>query len=132
MLVLFALLIATPLIELFLLIKAGGAFGAWLVVGLCIATAAVGAALLRLQSASALADLQRDLNEGRTPVEPVVHGAILLAAAPMLLTPGFVTDALGFILLIPPIRLLIGRHVLRWVRSRMEKGDLKVIRIERY
>ncbi len=125
------LLICSPLIELFLLIKAGSVIGALPVIGLCIATAVLGGVLLRIQGADALMRLRADMDAGRPPVEPAVHGALLVAAAPLLLTPGFVTDALGFLLLVPQVRVAIGRSALNWIRSRMERGEMTFVHIER-
>jgi len=131
-LVLFLLLIGVPLAELFLLIEAGGAIGVLPTIGLCVATAVAGAAILKAQGRDALDRLRADIEAERPPVEPAVHGALLLAAAPLLLTPGFMTDALGFLLLVPPVRVAIGRRALRWLRGKIDRGELKAVRIVRY
>lgn len=128
---LFLILIGAPLLEVFLLVKAGSAIGAFPVIGLCVLTAVIGAALLRLQSRDALNQLRADMEANRPPVEPAVHGVLLLAAAPLLLTPGFATDAVGFLLLVPAVRRIIGRRALRWLRERIDRGEVNFVRITR-
>lgn len=125
-LLILAALAAAPLIELFLLIKAGAEFGALPVILYCIATAVIGGVLLRLQGLSALAAARSDLDQGRVPVEAAVDAVFLIIAAPLLMTPGFVTDILGFLLLVPPIRREIARAALRRLRRKVETGEAQV------
>lgn len=125
-LLIIALIVLAPLVELYILIKAGAAFGALPVIGACVATAVLGGLILRAQGLSALASARRDLDEGRAPVEAVVDGAFLVVAAPLLMTPGFVTDAVGFALLIPPLRHAIARAALRRIRRSVERGEARI------
>ena len=110
-------LVAVPIIEIALFIQVGGVLGLWPTLGLVIATAILGAALLRAQGAGAMAQLQRALAEGQDPALPLIHGAVILVAGVFLLTPGFFTDAFGFALLVPPLRAAfisgLGRHLMR-------------------
>ena len=115
-LILLLLFILAPLAEIYVIIKAGAAFGAWPTIGAIVFTAVLGAALVRLQGRQALDEARADLERGAPPVAAVVHGVFLLLAGALLLTPGFITDAMGFTLLIPPVRLAIGRAVLRAIR----------------
>lgn len=114
---LLAALVAVPIIEIALFIQVGGAIGLWPTLGFVVATAFVGAALLRNQGAGAMARLQRALAEGHDPALPLVHGALILVAGVLLLTPGFFTDAVGLALLVPPLRAAlistVGRHLVR-------------------
>ncbi|MGF1544333.1 MAG: FxsA family protein [Parvularculaceae bacterium] len=127
-LVLIFLFIVGPIAEIFLIVKAGAAFGALWVIAACLATAAIGGVLLRLQGLSAINQARRDLAKGDAPIGPAIDGAFLVAAAPLLMTPGFLTDALGFAMLVPPVRRAVAARVLRWVRDRIRDGEIVVRR----
>lgn len=96
--------IAVPLIEIALFIQVGGMIGLWPTLAIVILTALLGTWLLRMQGAAALTDLRRSFSEVEDPSEPLAHGAMILFAGALLLTPGFFTDAVGFALLTPPVR----------------------------
>lgn len=108
---LFVALVLVPLIEIGLFIEVGGLIGLWPTLATVVLTAILGAALLRQQGLAALADIEARLRRGQDPVEPVVHGVLILAAGIVLLTPGFFTDAIGFLLLIPPVRSALIHHL---------------------
>lgn len=113
----FLLLIAVPIIEIALFIELGGAIGLWPTIGLVIGTAILGGALLRAQGFAAMARLQSSLAEGGDPRGPMAHGVMILAAGLLMLTPGFFTDTVGFLLLVPPVRsALIG-----WLGPRLAR-----------
>jgi UPF0716 protein FxsA len=76
-----------------------------------VATAVIGSILLRQQGLRTLREIQRQLNEGKLPVDEMLAGLCLFAAGLLLLTPGFITDVIGFALLIPPVRLWVARRV---------------------
>ncbi|MEL7030267.1 MAG: FxsA family protein [Pseudomonadota bacterium] len=114
--ILLLLLIAAPLAEIYVLIKAGGAFGAGPTIAAVAFTALLGAFLVRSQGRQALDEARADLAEGAPPVAAAVHGVFLLVAGAFLLAPGFITDTLGFLLLIPPVRLALGRRILKALR----------------
>ena len=103
----FLALVAVPIIEIALFIQVGGWIGLWPTIAIVILTAAIGTMLLRQQGVAALGDLQSRLSEGRDPSHALAHGAMILIAGIVLLTPGFFTDAVGFLLLIPPVRDLV-------------------------
>lgn len=125
-LLILAALVIGPLAELFLLIKAGAAVGALPVIAYCLATAAGGGLILRAQGLAALASARRDLDDGKVPVEAAVDGLFLVLAAPLLMTPGFITDVAGFLLLVPALRHAIARAALRRIRAKMERGEAGV------
>lgn len=100
----FIALIAVPIIEIALFIKVGGLIGTWPTIGIVILTAIAGGVLLRAQGFAAMARLRRAMAEGGDPRGPMIHGAMILVAGILMLTPGFFTDAVGFALLLPPIR----------------------------
>lgn len=113
---LFFLFIGVPLIEIALFIRVGGAIGLGWTLAIVVLTAFAGARLIRAQGALAMRDLRRSFHEMRDPAEPLAHGAMILLAGALLLTPGFFTDTLGLALLIPPIRRAILRQLGRHVR----------------
>lgn len=108
--------IAVPMIEIALFIKVGGFIGLWPTLGIVIATAVIGSVLVRMQGALALAQLRSSLQELRDPTEPIAHGALILLAGALLVTPGFFTDTLGLLLLVPPVRAAVLRYLARKVR----------------
>lgn len=127
-LVLFILLIGLPIVEITLLIQGAMIIGVIPVILLTIGTAALGTFLIRQQGLSTIRQLQNDMREGRPPVASVVDGAALLVAAPLMMTPGFVTDGIGFLLLIPPLRHAAARMALRRIKRAQERGNIVIIR----
>lgn len=104
---LFLLFLSVPLIEIALFIQIGGIIGLWPTLGIVILTALVGTFLVRSQGAQAIQQLQQSFSELRNPAEPLAHGAMILFSGALLLTPGFFTDAVGLLLLIPAVRTAI-------------------------
>lgn len=96
--------IATPLVELFILIEVGSVIGALPAILLCVATAALGAALVRAQGLRTLREAQAAMGRGEVPAVAMLEGVVLALAGVLLLTPGLVTDAIGFAALMPPLR----------------------------
>ena len=124
----FGLLFGLPILEIFVFVQAGGSIG-WLnVLLLTILTAVLGTAIIRWQGLQALADLRQAMADGRPPVAPVVDGIFLLMAAPLLMTPGFVTDACGFLLLVPQVRHTIARWALGKIQNAVKDGKVTIIR----
>jgi UPF0716 protein FxsA len=98
------LLVGAPLLELYVLIEVGSEIGALTTILLSIFTAVLGAALVRLQGVSVLMRVQQTLAKGEAPALEMLEGAMLMMSGMMLLFPGFITDIMGFLLLIPPLR----------------------------
>ena len=98
------LFIVVPIIEMWLLVSVGAEIGALATIGLVLATALIGAGLLRHQGLQTLWSVQRKLAEGQMPAREIFSGIILAVSGALLLTPGFVTDALGFAALVPGLR----------------------------
>ena len=96
--------IAVPMIEIALFIQIGGAIGLGWTLAIVLITAVLGTWLVRTQGAMALGQLRSSFSDMRDPTEPLVHGAMILFAGALLLTPGFFTDAIGFSLLVPGVR----------------------------
>ena len=112
---LFLLFVAVPLIEIALFVRIGGAIGLGWTLAIVFGTAVLGTWLIRNQGTMAMNDLRRSLNELRDPSEPLAHGAMIIFAGALLLTPGFLTDSIGFLLLLPPVR----QAIIAFLRSRM-------------
>lgn len=104
---LLALLIIVPIVEIYLFIEIGGAIGAGWTILLIFITAIYGVNAMRSQGMATLAEAQAAQAAGRPPVAAAAHGVLILLAGALLLTPGFMTDALGLSLLIRFIRSLI-------------------------
>jgi UPF0716 protein FxsA len=113
---LFLLFLAVPLIEIALFIQVGGAIGLFPTLAIVVVTAVLGTWLVRSQGLSAMANLRGSFSELRDPTEPLAHGAMILFSGALLLTPGFFTDAVGFLLLVPGVRAA----VYRYARSRVK------------
>lgn len=117
------LFIGIPLAEIALLIKVGQYIG-WLpTILIVILTAVMGTALLRQQGFGVMARVAEALAAGKMPVEPVIEGLCLIVAGAFLLTPGLITDATGFLLLIPVVRIALAKAMLRWV---LQSGTVHV------
>jgi UPF0716 protein FxsA len=101
---LFILFVAVPILEIALFIQVGGWLGLWPTLGIVVLTALAGTILVRTQGLETVRRLKRNLAEGRDPVSPIAHGALILVAGVLLLTPGFFTDAVALALLVPPVR----------------------------
>ena len=101
---LFLAFLLVPLIEIGLFIQIGGWIGLWPTLGIVILTAILGTFLVRQQGRLAMSELRTSFSELGNPSEPLAHGAMILFAGALLLTPGFFTDAVGFLLLMPPVR----------------------------
>ena len=113
---LFFAFIAVPLIEIALFIQVGGAIGLGPTLLIVIITAILGTFLVRNQGLQALAQVKSSFEQMNDPSEALAHGAMILFAGALLLTPGFFTDAIGFSLLVPGIRLA----VFNWARTRVQ------------
>ncbi len=113
---LFLILVGVPIIEIGLFIQLGGFLGLWPTLGIVVLTALIGSLLLRMQGLSTLEELRRSAETGQNPAGPMANGALILVAGLLLLTPGFFTDSIGFLLMVPPFRALL----IRWIAARAQ------------
>lgn len=109
--VLFLAFLLVPIIEIALFIQVGGLIGLWPTLAIVVLTASLGTFLVRTQGQLAMGQLQRAFSDLDDPTEPLAHGAMILIAGVLLLTPGFFTDAVGFALLMPPVRVAVFRYL---------------------
>ncbi len=117
--VLALLFIGVPALEIYVLIKVGAVFGLLTTMGIIIATGMAGAALAKRQGTVAMRQIQQSLMEGERIGRSMVEAALVLVAGVMMLTPGFLTDAVGLSLLVPPIRSMVAGAVVRWGEGRV-------------
>ena len=101
-------MIAMPIAEIAVFIQAGDQFGLWPTLGAIILTAVAGTTLLRQQGFDTLRRIQASADRGEMPVRELFDGFCLLIAGALLLTPGFITDSIGFALFLPPFRRVLG------------------------
>ena len=113
---LFVAFLAVPLIEIALFIQVGGAIGLFPTLAIVVLTAILGTYLVRAQGFAAMAGLRQSFSQMSDPTEHLAHGAMILFAGALLLTPGFFTDAVGFALLVPGVRMA----VFAYLRSRVK------------
>ncbi|MBW3553106.1 MAG: FxsA family protein [Gemmatimonadetes bacterium] len=120
---LLAVFILLPLAELALLIQIGRWIGLAGTLALVVATGLLGAALARRQGARAWRAIQQEMREGRMPAGSVVDGLLILIGAIVLLTPGILTDLLGFALLLPPTRRFFRARLARRMERAVRRGE---------
>ena len=111
--VLFLLFLSVPLLEIYLLLKVGGIIGPLPTVALVVLTAVIGVWLLRLQGFATLGRAQQSLARGEVPAATMIEAVMLFVAGALLLTPGFFTDTIGFLFLIPVSRQWIANKILQ-------------------
>jgi UPF0716 protein FxsA len=121
--VLFLIFIVVPIAEVAVFIEAGRLIGVVPTILLTIGTAIAGSVLMRIQGFTALHRLAQSLERGEMPVTPVIDGIGILAAGMLLITPGLITDVIGFMLFIPPVR----RGLAKWLfRKAMQSGAVHI------
>lgn len=113
LLLILIIFVLAPLAELYLLIEVGRQIGALSTIGFSLLTAFLGGALVRFQGLRTLLRVQQSMAQGQLPALELIEGAILLVCGLLLLLPGFVTDGIGFLLLIPPLRRLAALRLAR-------------------
>ena len=123
LLLLFTLL---PIVELALLIEVGQRLGTWITVALVVGTGAVGAALARVEGLRAFSRLRQAIAAGAFPGDELFDGALILTGGLLLITPGLLTDLVGFAVLLPLTRRLFKAYLKRAVRRRLRSGAIEV------
>jgi UPF0716 protein FxsA len=115
-LILFALLVAVPIAEIAVFLVVGDAIGVLATLGLIVLTALIGTVLLRQQGLAAFRRLQDDLRNDRVPAAAIGHAITIAIAGALLLTPGFITDGVGFLLFVPGVRAALWRQIMKSVK----------------
>jgi UPF0716 protein FxsA len=117
--ILVVLFIVVPIAEIYVIIKIGGLIGVLPTLALLVADALLGSLLLRQQGRAAWRRFSAAIGEGRFPGREAADGVMVAVGATLLLTPGFITDVVGLLLLIPPTRALIRGMLFRYLRRRV-------------
>ena len=120
------LFIALPAIELALLIEIGQRIGTLETLGLIVVTGIVGASMARSQGLRVIANVQKQLGRGEMPADSLVDGLMILIASALLVTPGILTDAFGFLCLVPAFRSRVKREVIRRFERAVEDNRIQV------
>lgn len=116
--ILLILFIIVPIIEIGVFIQVGGLLGLWATLFIVLVTAIVGVNLLKQQGLRAWVDIQNSMAQGNVPALEMASAAQLLFAGGLLLTPGFVTDAVGFALMVPKVRLSLAKYLMQhWTKK---------------
>jgi UPF0716 protein FxsA len=113
------LFIAVPIAELFVIVQVGQAIGVWWTIALLIADSVLGSLLMRSQGRIAWRRFNEAIRAGRVPAREVADGVLVIFGGALLLTPGFLSDILGLLFLLPPSRALIRRVFLREAMRRI-------------
>lgn len=112
------LFLVVPFVELFLIIRVGEAIGAGATVGILVLISVVGAWLVKREGLGVLRRARARMRMGEVPGNELTDGVSILFAGALLLTPGFITDVLGILLLVPPVRAGLRRSAIRAYRRR--------------
>ena len=116
--------VLTPLVELAILIYLGTIIGALYTIIIVVVTGIVGAILARHQGLAALSRIRSSLGEGIIPSNELFEGFLILAGGLLLLTPGIITDIVGFAMLVPQTRRIVGRGLRNLVKRRIQRGEI--------
>ena len=122
LLVLFLVFVVTPIVELAVIVQVAGSTGVMNTIGLLVLVSLVGAWLVRREGLGILRRAQAELAEGRMPGRELVDGLLVLLAGALMLTPGFVTDAVGLALLLPPVRAVLRMVATRRLSRSVDTG----------
>lgn len=118
--------IIVPLMEILLLIEIGSRIGTLNTISIIIVTGILGGYMMRHQGFAILTNIRMDLSQGRMPTGELINGALVLAGGILLLTPGFFTDAVGFVLLIPTTRGFVRKKIQLLIQRKIESGDIHI------
>jgi len=121
-LVLFLIFVVTPIVELAVIVQVAGSTGVMNTIGLLVLVSLVGAWLVRREGLGILRLAQAELAKGRMPGRELVDGLLVLLAGALMLTPGFVTDAVGLALLLPPVRAVLRLVATRRLSRSVDAG----------
>ncbi|MBD2844675.1 membrane protein FxsA [Paenibacillus sp. IB182496] len=125
---LLVLAIVLPVIEIWGIVRIGAWLGGWTALLLVLLTAALGAYMMRREGLRVLASARAEMEQGRMPGLALLDGVCVLAGGALLLLPGFLTDLLGLVLLLPPTRAYCRGLLLGWLEARLRSGQITIRR----
>lgn len=117
-----------PAMEVGILVWAGGQIGPWWVILLILATGLAGTLLAKQQGTEAIRRSKQAMSLGEMPQEEILDGVCILSGSLLLLTPGFLTDTIGFILLLPPTRKPVKKWLVKLFKKMMDRGSITIFR----
>lgn len=123
---LFLLFVGVPLLELFILVQVGQVVGVLPTIGLVVLTGVAGAALARLEGLRTIWTLRAELAKGRLPSGALLDGFAILFGGALLLTPGILTDIVGFSFLLPPTRKVLLKRIRKGLEGRLKSGAIRI------
>jgi UPF0716 protein FxsA len=123
---LFLIFAVVPMIELALLIKIGSFIGIFNTITIVILTAIIGAYMVRLEGLGVMYRIQKNMQEGIFPAEEMINGTMILIAGALLLTPGFFTDIIGFIMVFPFSREYIKKIAKGYIKKKMNPNEIDI------
>jgi UPF0716 protein FxsA len=122
------LIIIVPAAEMGILLASGQIIGVWPTILLIILTGVIGSYLAKKQGIATYYQLQRQMQTGQLPGDALLDGVCILVGGTLLLTPGFITDILGFLLLFPVTRISFKKLMTNWIQKRIRNGNMKILR----
>lgn len=125
---LFLIFVLVPVIELTLLIEIGSVIGTMNTIAIILLTAVIGAYMVKLEGLGVMSRIQQNMNEGVFPAEELINGMMILIAGVLLLTPGFFTDVIGFLMVFPVTRNIIKKIARRIIEKKLSSGDINIHR----
>jgi UPF0716 protein FxsA len=124
---LFLLIVIVPAAEIGLLLMFGQLIGVWTTILLIILTGVLGTYFAKKQGLATYHQLQRQLQTGQLPGDALLDGICILVGGTLLLTPGFITDLTGFLLLLPATRVYFKKQIFKWFQNRTKNNNRKII-----
>lgn len=125
---LFFLIIVIPAAEIGLFLLSGKTIGVWPTILLIVLTGVLGAYLAKREGLQTIRKAQEQLQYGQIPGDAILDGICVLAGGILLLTPGFISDITGFLMLFPPTRRVFKFWMIKFIRKRIDRGNIKIIR----
>lgn len=116
----------TPIVELYILFQLSGVMGPWSTIGLVLVTGVAGAYLAKSEGKLIINKIKMELNQGKLPGNQLLNGLCVLIGGALLLTPGILTDILGFSLVIPGLREIFKVYLKRKFKKVIEEGDINI------
>ncbi len=123
---LLTLFVVVPFVELYILIELGSRIGVAATLGIVIITGIVGAYLAKYEGLYVLRRIQMELASGSMPADALFDGVLVLIGGVLLLTPGILTDATGFLLLLPGSRGVFKMYIKRWIERKIQSGQMQM------
>lgn len=125
---LFLLIIVIPAADIGLLLVSGNIIGFWPTLAIILLTGVIGAYLAKREGLQTIRKVQEQLRSGQMPGDALLDGVCILVGGTLLLTPGFITDITGFLMLFPPTRKVVKFLLMKFIKKRIDRGKWRIIR----